>query len=451
MGKRLEARDIKDEAAAFELKGQWKKALEAYGTLEQLEPDEGAWPRHAGEMCRRLDRTEEAVEALSRAVKVYTRTGFVLKAVAVSKLVLELDPRQTAVQAQVATLHASLGFAARAPAPTPGRSPPPTAIALPPLPAVQLLAAPVQPVLLSAAVGLEEVSLSRMVPAARPSSHFQAANAANVYEIPLDEPGPAETAETARTALGRTPIFSSLDERRLRLLIERTRLRQLAKGQRLFKAGDAPDGLYVVASGEVAVSMAAGDDEVEVDRLGEGTFFGETALLTNQARGITVHATADSELLVIDRDAIGALLVDEPMVLLVLLRFMRDRMVKAIVETHRLFRPLTAADRVFLAGRFRFLEVEAGAVLVDQGKLAPGMFIILCGLVEAQQDGKTVVQLGPGRTFGDSSLLGHQAAPATMQALKKSFLLMLPLAAFQEVTLTHPQVLALMTPDAKEL
>jgi CRP-like cAMP-binding protein len=297
---------------------------------------------------------------------------------------------------------------------------------------------------------LEAVSLATTVPGAIPSPHLPGPHAAGVHEIPLDGSSPAASPEAARATLGRTPLFSSLDERHLLLLIERTHLRRLPRGQVLFKIGDPPDGLHVVAAGEVAVYAASKGQEVEVDRLGEGSFFGEAALLTSQPRTVTVRATADSELLVIDREAIAALVADSPMVLMVLLRFVRDRMVKTIVGTNRLFAPLRPADRLFLEGRFRFLEVEAGVVLVGQGKCAPGLFIILCGEVEALRDGKPVVQLGPGRTFGEASLLGHRPASATLRSLRKCFLLMLPLAAFQEVTLTYPQVLELIPPNADD-
>jgi len=430
-----DARELKDEAAQQAAKGNWKTALDLYLAIEQLEPQEGAWPRHAGEMCRRLNQTADAVADFARAVDVYAKTGFLPKAVAVCKVILEIDPRQTAVQAKLAALHASRSFttgAAAAIAATEAKRP--------------SQSVPSQRI--SSVVSLADLRLGALVHGADLSRHVPAVSAANVYEIPLGlEPDgsldKAANIETTRAALGRTPLFSSLDEPRLLLLIERTRLRPLAKGEVLFQIGDPPDGLYVVAAGEVAVYSASEGQEIEVARLGEGSFFGETALLTHQPRTVTVRATADSELLLIDRDAVGALVADSPAVLLVLMRFMRDRLLTKIVETHRLFASLTSVDRMSLAGKFRFLEVEAGAVLMEQGKRAPGMFIILCGELEAHQDARTV-QLGTGKTFGEASLLGHRPAASTIRALKKSFLLMLPLVAFQEVTATHPHILDLI-------
>jgi hypothetical protein len=70
----------------------WKKALTCYKELEQLETSEGDWPRKAGEMCRKLHLVEEANAELTRALGLYTRAGTWLKAIAVCKLILAIDP-----------------------------------------------------------------------------------------------------------------------------------------------------------------------------------------------------------------------------------------------------------------------------------------------------------------------------------------------------------------------
>jgi len=67
-----------------------------------------------------------------------------------------------------------------------------------------------------------------------------------------------------------------------------------------------------------------------------------------------------------------------------------------IVEIHRLFASLTSADRMSLAGKFRFLEVEQGAVLMEQGKPAP----VRRGLVADDRPGTTA---SPWKQIGDIS------------------------------------------------
>lgn len=68
-------------------------------------------------------------------------------------------------------------------------------------------------------------------------------------------------------------------------------------GEVLFRAGDAADALYLVATGEVAVLMElAPGERTEVRRLGVGQLLGEMALYRSEARIATVEAVTDAAL-----------------------------------------------------------------------------------------------------------------------------------------------------------
>src|SRR4051812_42425128 len=103
---RPDPRKLKDEAQEAVTKGKWKKALECYGELEKLEPRDGAWPQRAGEANRRLGKKDDAIAALSRAAETFSSTGFLLKAIAVCKLILDIDPGHTVTQGRLAAFHA---------------------------------------------------------------------------------------------------------------------------------------------------------------------------------------------------------------------------------------------------------------------------------------------------------------------------------------------------------
>jgi CRP-like cAMP-binding protein len=68
-------------------------------------------------------------------------------------------------------------------------------------------------------------------------------------------------------------------------------------GETIVRAGDEPDGFYLVVSGEV---------EVRGERLGPGEFFGELALLDETTRSADVVAAAPSTLLRLDRPGFDA-------------------------------------------------------------------------------------------------------------------------------------------------
>ena len=471
-------RKLKDEAFNAAAKANWKKAASLYATLEQYERD-GLWPLKLGECLRKLGHKAEAIKALTRAVDIYSKADLLLKAIAVCKIILQVDPNHTKTQKALAAFHASrsgtqVGAAAPAPVPTAGKHPDTLAWA----PAAQVRGggaairrpgralvdaregapprlAPLAPAPLAsepAPALLQELNLAAMLPGARQSDQVPSVGGGSALEIPIDfdEPaflppdrrGPAGPAKPrgrrtiARAVLPKTPFFSVLTEAQLCAAIERVQLVQLEAGKTLFAMGDAGDVLYVVASGEIAVLVPQ-----EVARLREGDIFGEIALLAHQPRNATTRATVPSQVLALDRTLVRDLISGSPEFLKVLLRFLRDRLIASLVHTSPLLAPFSDMERVGLTSRFRFLEVDKSVRLVEQGKKATGLFVLLAGEAAAVCDGAPVAHLQAGDVFGEISLIAGGPATATVVTLGKSFVLQLPRSDFNEVIMTHPQVL----------
>jgi len=220
------------------------------------------------------------------------------------------------------------------------------------------------------------------------------------------------------------------------MAIERVRLIPLAVGETLFSRGDPGDDLFVVAWGEVAVLVPK-----EVARLSEGDFFGEISLLADQPRTATVRATVDSQVLAFDRALLRDLVEASPDLLVVLLRFLRERLIVTLAETSNLFAPFTALERLGLTARFQFLEIDEGLRVIEEDGKSAGLFILLAGEAQAFSGGRLVARLVPGDVFGEISLMTGEPATASVTAICKSFLLFLPRTDFSEIIMTHPQVL----------
>jgi CRP-like cAMP-binding protein len=255
--------------------------------------------------------------------------------------------------------------------------------------------------------------------------------------LPVTRPHKGAGRRTMATfVLPKTPFFSVLTAPLLRMAIERVRLIGLAAGEVLFSQGDPGDDLFVVAWGEVAVLVPQ-----EVARLSEGDFFGEIALLADRPRTATVRAVVDSQVLAFDRALLSDLVEGLPELLVVLLRFLRERLVATLAETSALFAPFTALERLALAARFQFLEVDEGLRMIEEGGKSAGLFVLLAGEAQAIVGGQVIARLVPGEVFGEISLITGQPSTASVTAACKSFLLFLPRADFAEVIMTHPQVL----------
>jgi uncharacterized membrane protein len=88
---------------------------------------------------------------------------------------------------------------------------------------------------------------------------------------------------------------------------------KLGNGETLFRAGDPGEGLFLMRSGEVELSVRdnAGQ-KIILDITRSGDFFGEIALLDAGARTATAVALTDSELIELDRDDLLLLFERKP-------------------------------------------------------------------------------------------------------------------------------------------
>lgn len=556
MAKR-DPRKLKEQAQNALDKGKYKKALPLYLTLEEMEPHDGQWPRRAADMYRRLGRTQEAIDTFDRAATKYMDAGFLVKSIAICKMILQLDPTHSAVRERLSALNAKRGVedirranpvgsisnnvaiterepsaadvpvadnpaTASPPPPTtpPVASPPPTPVTSPPPPPPETLAEPsadVQPIdsgsleieivdddvssrpppippnlrapprpatvkppsppvhnaqvdegasasgkphrrrTMPPFAPLDEIDLGSIVPGA--VDIRDEGMSEGVIEIPIEldddfAPTPL-VGEAGERALRETPLLSSLGPESMNRLISEIDLVDLDPGQILFEEGEQGDTLYVVAEGAVSV-FSEGPPRKHISTLEEGAFFGEIAIVTNHVRNATIEADKQrgASVLGIARNVFSNLIEEEPGVLQALLRFLRGRLVHRLIKTSPLFAPFTGPDSRALASKFRFLEVAKGAWVLEQGKRATGLYVLLAGEMEAVRMEHNVERhvgsLQPGSICGEMSMLANQPAPFSVRAMSKSFILQLPIRVFREVIMTHPQVLEFFAEMAEE-
>src|SRR5262249_4838833 len=96
----------KEEAQRAVEKGKWKKAAELYDGVARAQPEDTGALHRAGESFRKLGKPDEAVARFEREAALYARQGFLIKAIAVCKLILEIDPSPPKTQEPLAHLYA---------------------------------------------------------------------------------------------------------------------------------------------------------------------------------------------------------------------------------------------------------------------------------------------------------------------------------------------------------
>lgn len=120
-------------------------------------------------------------------------------------------------------------------------------------------------------------------------------------------------------------MFRQIPHQLLSELSSRLRPFLVSAGVRIVTEGDEGDELYIVRAGEVAVQH--GNDVIA--RLGPGSVFGEFAVLDPAPRSADVVATADTDLLILDRTTLLDLMGRQPEVaadiITMLVRLLRAR------------------------------------------------------------------------------------------------------------------------------
>ena len=105
---------LREEAASAVARGKLDVALALYSELESLEPGAAAWPKRVGETHRRLGDIGAAVLAFERAVDKYVRDGLLVQAIAVCKLILQLEPTHASTATRLSELAIPSAAEARA-------------------------------------------------------------------------------------------------------------------------------------------------------------------------------------------------------------------------------------------------------------------------------------------------------------------------------------------------
>ncbi|MFM7271331.1 MAG: patatin-like phospholipase family protein [Actinomycetes bacterium] len=124
--------------------------------------------------------------------------------------------------------------------------------------------------------------------------------------------GDSSDPHALRALLRESPVFGGLDDGALDLLERALELRSVARGERFIRLGDPADGLYLIASGRVAVSVPRPDGDLVIDEHGRGHVVGEMSLLTDRPRSADVTARRDSHLFFLPTAAFDELVLERP-------------------------------------------------------------------------------------------------------------------------------------------
>ncbi len=80
--------------------------------------------------------------------------------------------------------------------------------------------------------------------------------------------------------------------------------KKVSKDTYLFREGDAPDAMYILKSGELAITKTKGTSEIVLASLSPGGMVGEMAIFDMKPRSANVKAIKESEVIVLPYDSL---------------------------------------------------------------------------------------------------------------------------------------------------
>lgn len=335
----------------------------------------------------------------------------------VEELILEVDEPLAFEEAEIEIAPEPLP----APPPLPARASPPAAAALrPPAPPPQA-AAP------------------------RPSVPPPAAMPAAPQRPPPGRPAGLPT----------IPIFSDLGRDAFMALMQGMVLHRISQGDTVLREGESGNSFFVVATGRFTVSKRDEvGEQILLAHLGEGDFFGEMALLSGAPRAASVAADVPSEVLEFKPDVLVSIARQHPQLAQSIRRFYRQRLLANALATSAVFRPFPTGDRKLIMSRFVARETKAGEAIIREGEPSDGLYVVLEGSVDVlkRQMGKDVLvsQLREGDLFGEMSCLRKIPATASIVVRRPGTLLRLPRKTFDELVVSYPQILELVSDLSSE-
>jgi CRP-like cAMP-binding protein len=339
--------------------GKYEKELRELKRKAVQDPKNHRLQVRIGDLLERMGKRREAMKIYRRVSERYARNGFLIQAIAVNKVILRLDPKETGIHDQIAELYARWGNAAEETPPWHngggrGKNVP---ARLPPIPLFSDLKrdelsrvmekieakkfAQGEPIcqegdpgnsifiisqgrvsVLRQAAGKGRIVLNELKEGdffgefgffsnSRRQATVEALEDTEVLEIGKEDleemireyPGISRVLfkfyreRVLDTLLATSPFFQKFSSGERRRILDHLNLEEFPEGAVVLEEGAPGDCLYLIKRGEVEVFTSDGKGEkLILANLKEGDYFGEISLISGRPRTASVKVLRPAEL-----------------------------------------------------------------------------------------------------------------------------------------------------------
>ena len=107
-------------------------------------------------------------------------------------------------------------------------------------------------------------------------------------------------------------IFGGLQQAELESVISSLELIFFKKGATIFSKGEAPDSIYIIKKGAIAIHLEGDQEHLKPIVFTTGDCIGEAAFIGILPHSATTETTVDTELIILTREAFMNLFENEP-------------------------------------------------------------------------------------------------------------------------------------------
>jgi CRP-like cAMP-binding protein len=438
-------RKHKDKASTLAAKGKLNKALIEYRKAIHLAPNEIALRQKAAEILRRLGRIDEAIREYQAVAGRYALDGLLLKAIAISKVILQMDPKHffnDTATTEIYTKQQGSGLVTLMPSSMVGAISADASLKARKRKSAEAPPLPDQGAGESIELNtLEHVEIDLDLDESVDILESRDEGEEEEESIQLDDHTYLEI--QISDGLPAVPLFSDLSKGAFQSVVKVLDMRIEGAEKTLIREGSRGHSMFVLVQGSVRVERELDDGTHKtVARMRAGSFFGEMALMSDSPRLASVITEEECIVLELTRGNLNQIIKKHPSISRVLERFYRTRLLANVLRANPIFRSLPAADKQELIGHFKARSLPRHQVILEQGQKGDGLYLILRGKCEAfqTQPGQKRVRfpdMREGDFFGEISLLKEIPVTATVRAKTACVVMRLHRRAFKDFLKRH--------------
>lgn len=434
-----DSRKLKGKLNKALQRNRFRKALRLYDELQRLEPREARWPHRKGDLLKRLGRVDESLRAYEAAVVLYANLGFIGRAAAMAKVILNIDPERSQILDRLdgETARKLYRSTRQRLVTTPGAV---FADDDAPTTPKRVLEEAV-PLVVVKPVSSDELRFTRPPPQ---GGHSSMELELSELEVREERQGVDPTMSMRPSAmevaqLPATPLFAEVPHEVLERIVRESRLVDLEDGEQLIEAGTTADALYALVEGRVQLKRPSQNEPIV---LTEGDLVGISCLLDRVNYEASATAMGNVRALRISKLLLDRLVDEHPHLEELLLEILGRRLIANLVRSSSVFSVFDDRMRAKLANLFEVRRAEPETAILEAGKRSDGLYIPLLGeLVARQSDGTVLGRVKLGSALGQETLLRKQASAVTVQAKTDVIVLRMPVDRFDELVSLHPSLI----------